>query len=124
MRGKAMRRSPSNLELWFSILAGPAAWAAHLSIEYFLTTAKCELSAGDVGVAVMVSTIVVFGLASAGLVVGILGLRSTPEASAHHSKEIQRRRFMATSGMILSLLFLVGLVFATIPVIFLEPCRV
>ena len=113
---------PSNLVLWFSILAGPAAWAMHLSVEYFLTTAQCELAAGDTGLLMFASTAALLGLALAGLYSGVVARRETERVAFDRTVETKRRHFMATCGVLLSLLFLAGIVMATIPIILLEPC--
>jgi hypothetical protein len=115
---------PSNLLLWFAILAAPAAWSAHLSVEYFLTTAECQLSAGDMGPLMAATTAGLFALAFAGLYAGVVALRRTSGATHTEDTELRRRHFMARSGVLLSILFIAGLVMATIPLIFLEPCNV
>jgi hypothetical protein len=115
---------PSNLLLWFSILAGPTAWGTHLSIEYFFTTAQCELAGGDMRPWMAVSTALLFALCLMGLAAGFYARREALHSSTPDSKQTQRRRFMADCGILLSLLFFTGLVMATIPIIFLEPCRV
>ena len=115
---------PSNLLLWFAILAAPTAWSVHLSVEYFLTTTQCQLSGGDMTPWMALSTAALFVLAFAGLFAGIAAVRSIDPSAAAENRQLQRRRFMAVLGVLLSLLFIAGLVMATIPIVFLEPCLV
>jgi hypothetical protein len=121
---QVVRTPPSNLLLWFSILAGPSAWAAHLSIEYFLTTAECQLSAGNMAPWMAGSTAALFVLTFAGLIAGLVARREASHAAAADSTEARRRLFMANCGILLSVLFIAGIVLATIPILVLEPCRV
>ena len=118
------RTQPSNLLLWFSILAGPAAWATHLSVEYFFTTTQCQLSGGDMTPWMAVSTVLLFALALVGLAAGLYARKEAKRASEPDERHVQRRLFMADCGIVMSILFFTGLVLATIPIIFLEPCLV
>ncbi|HEX5368014.1 MAG TPA: hypothetical protein VFY10_01225 [Dehalococcoidia bacterium] len=114
-------RLPSIWLLWFGLLAPPIAWAGHLSIEYFLTTLQCQLTtplAKTLILAVWPVLVVI------GLVAGVVAylswrkLEGLPENPA-----VNRARFMAVAGMLLTGLFVIGLVYGTVPIFVLDHCR-
>jgi hypothetical protein len=104
--------------LWFGILAGPVAWMTHLALEYFLVTLHCQLNGGDVEVYMAASTTALLALCAAGGFAGYLSWRrlSGPDVN-------NWARFMAASGMVLSVLFLIGIILGTVPVYALEVCN-
>jgi hypothetical protein len=111
---------PSLVVLWFAILAGPVAWAAHLTIEYFLVTVHCQLNGGSTSLYMDAVTAATVVLCVAG---GLVGLLIWRQLSGEHGSQVDRARFMAGAGVLLSLLFLVGIVLATVPVHALEACN-
>jgi hypothetical protein len=113
------RYRPSLLLLWFGILVPPVAWSLHLSFEYFFTTLNCQLQVGWAETLLHVTTPVVMALTIAAGVAAYIGLKQTQGSD---SPEAMRARFMAASGLILSGLFLLLIVFGAIPVYFLDRC--
>ena len=114
-------RLPSIWALWFGLLAPPVAWAAHLSIEYFLTTLQCQLTTplAKTLIYAVWPVLVLIGL-SAGVVAYFSWrkVRDLPENPA-----VNRARFMAITGMLLTGLFIIGLVYGTVPIFALSHCR-
>ena len=114
-------RLPSLWTLWFGVLAPPTAWAGHLSIEYFLVTLQCQLTTPAAKTLIYVVWPILVVIGPLGGVVSYFSwrkLQGLPENPA-----VNRARFMAVSGMLLSVLFAIGLAFATVPIFVLDHCR-
>jgi hypothetical protein len=104
--------------LWFGLLAPPIAWAAHLTVEYFLVTLHCQLQGGSTDVYMTLTSAASLLLCVAGGVAAWLAWRRL-SYEEHHGWA----QFMAASGIFLSVLFLIGIVLGTVPVYALETCN-
>lgn len=105
---------------WFATLGAPVAWILHLSLTYPLTAFLCEN--GWTYVLHIISAVTGLMAVAAGLV-AYLRYRRLPEQEREGlSREGSRRGFMLYLGSLLSLLFLLGIILATIPILVLDPC--
>jgi hypothetical protein len=111
--------------LWAGVLLGPAAWAVNLQANYTLATFACE---GWWPLTMHAVTIVSIGVALSG---AWLGWRSwqalepleREKATLSRSHRIDRSRFMALSGIVLSLYFALTIAAQWIPTFMLAPCH-
>jgi hypothetical protein len=109
-----------NRALLFGVLGPPLAWALLLTVLYALVASDCE----------GMSRALLLGLCAATLAVSLAGglvahrmyrgLREAPGARV--DPVAGRERFMALSGMLLSLLFALLIVATAIPHFFLRTC--
>lgn len=115
----AARHDVSPGALWFGLFGAPAAWSLQLMAGYALTAHGCFPASaprvvptfGGLWIAVLIISLAALGLAIAA------------EATAWRSWRVastERTRFMALAGMMLSGLFLIGVVMAGIP-LFIKP---
>ncbi len=118
-------RSHRQALLWYGVLAAPLAWAAQLAIGYFLEDAGCTpASAGHVwGVGVSppsVAVIVICAVvAMGGAGASLYALRGADEADGRGD----RVRFMATAGLLGSLLFALAILLSAAAFVPLSSCR-
>jgi hypothetical protein len=104
---------------WAGVLLGPAAWALHLQASYMLATFACE----DVWrITFHVTALVTLALALAGAYIGRANWRAS-RRTGPEGLRVDRSRFMALSGIVLSLFFALVIVAQWIPTLFIEPCR-
>jgi hypothetical protein len=103
----------SSVTLWSGILAGPIAWAVDLQLRYALVPWAC--ARGRMGTLTLISAVLLL-VALTGAALSWLGLRS-------RDGDAIRIRFMALSGLALSLTFAVTIIAMTIPDFFLRPCE-
>lgn len=103
--------------LWFAMLSAPTAWALQLTVAYGIVATGCERHA-DYEPLVHLTSATAFALALAGLLVALFELAGLPAAA--RSTPGQRARWMAFTGVLLSGLFLVLIVFGELPVLLLE----
>lgn len=109
-----------NLALWAGMLAGPVAWLLQFQINYSLVQSACE--AGH-KLALHLVTLGALLLVSGGAVVSGRRLQRLPEGPADEGDDHgTRARFMALSGLGLSLFFTLLIVAAEIPNWILRAC--
>lgn len=107
--------------LWIGMLAPPLAWALHLqtsySLAYFLCDTGWEFTLHVVG-AVSLSIVIV---------AGVIAWRSWrlagPTWEARGGRPVDRSRFMAASGVLLSVFFFLTVVAQWIPTLLISPCH-
>ena len=107
--------------IWWSLIAGFAAWAIDLGLSYMLEQHSC--STGHYYVLHTIS-FVCFVIAMSGFGFGFIEMRRFP----HESKEeggssLDRAHFQALIGMIFSLSFAVIIIAGAIPRWILSPCE-
>jgi len=115
--------------LWFGVLTGPLAWLVHLTVSYVLASLTClrvwpgfTIFGWSGGLVMMI----VFTLA-------MLALIATAGWLAfQHWRRLSRRtdgrgngfdRWMAFSGVLVSGMFFVAVLYAGLPAVILQPCR-
>lgn len=107
----------------FGLLGAPIAWLLHLSVSYFLVTLACTGDSGTPRWGILVAT---FGFAivaaSAGMV-AYRGWRRLPSpAGSDGEPGASRGRFLLVTGMLLAGLFVVLIVLAGLPPLFVPAC--
>lgn len=112
------------LSLWFGMLGAAGAWALHLVVNYALVPAACTAGMGFMmylsipvftGIAVLAGVFAWRGWAS---VRGMDGENGNGQQLIVH-----RVRFMAVSGIVLSIFFLMVIIAQSVPIIFQNPCE-
>lgn len=105
---------------WFALLGAAVAWMLHLSLTYPLTAFYCDNGAAYA--LFVISGVTGLAAVAAG-VAGWWGYRRLPEEEREGlSRESSRRGFMLYLGILLSGLFLLAIILATIPMLVLDPC--
>jgi hypothetical protein len=98
------------------ILAGPLAWAANEVISYTATAHECSTGSRSLFHALTVSGLVCCAI-------GLIAARSVAAIYPRTSDGREERiRFMAISGMTLSVAFAVAIIAMAIPNWILSPC--
>jgi len=115
---------PSAWTLWLSAFGGAAAWTAAVLIVPTLGSAACIAGAAHTARfdstwwILLVATAVAFVAACWALVVTVNSIRKAP-ATTHPD----RTRFMAFGGLLMNVVFLVGLAFFGVGVVLVPVCR-
>jgi hypothetical protein len=111
---------PRVYALWAGVLLAPIAWALQLTIAYAMADSVCTAP----------GTILYYVLTGGALAAATAGgviawrVRQQPyDTSEEAADSVGRGRFMALSGMLLSLVFGLAIVAQTIPLLMLPPCR-
>jgi len=123
--------------LWFGLFAAPAAWALQLISNYALLAHSCyprntPLSSpafgGTRAVAIIVSVVLLI-VAALTLVLAIRSWRATKRSGTHTSDGDAstsigegRVRFMAQAGVLVSGIFVYGVVMAALPLLSMSTC--
>lgn len=113
---------PNGFRLWFGTLGAAAAWFVHLVVVYVLVPVTCAIG-GPVlmyGASILLAGVAV----AAGLVAWQSWRQMSEEARGNLIGEMEgsRRGFMLYAGLLASGVFLLGILLATIPMFFLNPC--
>jgi len=117
--------------LWAGMLTAPAAWVLTEGLGYYLAARSCELGAGGVplegtahpAVTQAILSLVALLASGAGLFVSLGNWRAVRSHTAPgDSAEWGRAHFMAFGGVLLSVLFLVGIVLFALPAFIVSPC--
>ncbi len=121
--------------LWFGLFGAPALWSLQLVINAALVSHSCFPKSeplatpitGSLWGVVLVSGIVAVLIAAAALATAWRSWRRT--RGEHHGNEETllevgegRTRFMAVAGMLLSTVFLFGIVMNALPLFLVPPC--
>ena len=128
------RHQVSLTALWFGLFAAPAVWSLQLLLLYPVVAHACfprdrplSVPVRSTDPVVLLVSVVALAVAAAA---GLIALRSwrTTRAEHHAGEELLletgegRSRFMALGGMLLSGLFLFGIVLNGLPFLLLRPC--
>lgn len=117
--------------LWFGTTAAAVAWALHGAICEIIASEACRTGVGNLwalsplGVRWLLAgiTIVFLAIAVAG---GITSFRNWIQLAEHHdlvhAEGSGRPQFMALGGIFVSLAFVIGIIWAGLPLIFLDIC--
>jgi len=112
--------SPRVAWLWAGVLLPPFAWTVHLGIAYALSGGLCESRAMW---PFYLLSAVTLGIAAAGGWIAHSIRRGTADEPEEAPNSRARGRFMALSGVLLSVIFMLAILAQTIPMFVLEPCR-
>jgi hypothetical protein len=112
---------------WLGVLSAPAAWTFVEGLGYVVSARQCPAGLATNTLQVRVTQLVICAV---GLIVSLNGLRialaehRALAASAPSGAAIDgRRRFMATSGVLVSVLFIGGIVLFALSALFLDVCE-
>ena len=106
--------------VWWTMFAGPVAWAFDLGFSYVLTQHSCSTGHHYV---LHVVTIVCGVVALTGFASGIVAYAALPhEASAEGVRPLDRTYFQVIFGIVFSLAFTVVVIAAAVPRWILSPC--
>lgn len=117
--------------LWFGLVAGPAAWAVHVSVVSAFAGWACAdgtlalgpVSEGGVRAILAGLTAVAIGFVIAGLVVAWRNWNWARDGSqGTEATSANTAAFMAISGLLVGALSLVGMIYSIVPQIFVEEC--
>jgi hypothetical protein len=107
--------------LWWSLIAGFAAWAADLGLSYMLEQHSC--STGHRYLLHVISA-VCLAIAVSGFGTGLVEFRRFPgNSSEEGGSPFDRAHFQALLGMIFSLSFAVVIIAGWVPRWVLSPCE-
>ena len=106
--------------VWWSLVAGFAAWGIDLALSYILEQHTC--STGHHYVLHLISIVCVL-IALSGFVLGYQDFKKfPPETNDHGGRRYDRAHFQALLGMAFSLAFTVVIIAGAIPRWILSPC--
>lgn len=105
--------------LWAGVLLPPVAWALHLNIAYAMSAAVCS---PPVRWPFFLVSAIALGPALGGGWISWRLRRDTADEPEDAPTSRARGRFMALSGVLLSVIFSLSILAQTIPVLVLEPC--
>jgi hypothetical protein len=121
--------------LWFGLFGAPVAWSLQLLASYALVAHGCYPDAEPMTMPVVPGLrTLVLGTGAAALAVAVLAggsawrsWRATQrEHAGGHESLLEagegRTRFMALAGMLLSAVFMLGIVMNVVPLLMLRPC--
>jgi hypothetical protein len=128
-------RSVTPAALWFGLFGAPVAWSLQLLASYALVAHGCYPDAEPMTMPVVPGLrALVLGTGAAALAVALLAggsawrsWRATQhEHDGGHEALLEagegRTRFMALAGMMLSAVFVLGIVMNVVPLLLLRPC--
>ncbi len=121
----------SQRSLWFGTVAAAVAWALHGTVCEIIASKACQNGIGSLG---SLSPLGVRWLL-AGITLGFLGIaviggitsfKNWIHLAEHHdlihAEGSGREQFMALGGIFVSLTFVIGIIWAGLPLIFLDIC--
>lgn len=108
--------------LWFGFIGSAALWFIHLNLTYILTAVVCDM--GGRFLLYIASLVLGAGALSAGFVAWRNWRKLPQEERDKLIDDMQgtRQTFMTFGGMLASGIFFLGILLATIPLFFLNPC--
>jgi len=117
--------------LWAGVLLAPAAWSVAELLGYFLVARACDRDppsgVAHAGITQDVVAVVLGIIAIAGLVIAISNVRSVGDVGDREVPGVPtvrgRARFMALAGVVMSALFVLGIVFFALPPLFVNWCN-
>ena len=118
-----MTSAPTELRVWFGVLAAPLAWVAQHVSGYAVSEAACDpVGRGGIaqGTIAGVTSAGALAVALAGLVVADRVRRAT---SADAPPPESRRHFLGVVGMAIAPLFMCIIVMSGVGAVVLESCR-
>lgn len=119
-----MSHVPSG-RLWFGLLAAAVAWAAQGFLSVLIATEACRDSqlGGGRG-ALIVLTLAALALAVAGGMVTHTNWRRLSEQTQFaYAEGRSREEFLALTGIFLSVIFIIGIIWGGLPLALLDVCE-
>jgi len=121
----------ANVRLWAGVLLAPAAWTVAELLGYFLVARACDRDppsgVAHAGITQDVVAVLLGVIAVAGLVLAISNLRSVGDVGDREMPGVPtargRARFMSLAGVVMSSLFVLGIVFFALPPLFVNWCN-
>jgi len=121
----------ANVRLWAGVLLAPAAWTVAELLGYFLVARACDRDppsgVAHAGITQGVVAVLLGVIAVAGLVLAISNLRSVGDVGDREMPGVPtargRARFMSLAGVVMSSLFVLGIVFFALPPLFVNWCN-
>ncbi len=107
--------------LWFSVLAGPLAWAAMETIEWMMVPWAC--ATGLIWYLYLITLVALLFPAAAGYAAWRMWHEAGAELEAEEGGSMGRTRGMALGGMILSGMFILAIIAEAIPTFILGACQ-
>ena len=121
----------SQRSLWFGSAAAAVAWALHGAICEIIASEACRNGVGNLGslsaqgVRWLMAGITI-GFLAISAIGGITSFRNWIHLAEHqdlvHAEGSGREQFMALVGIFVSLAFVIGIIWAGLPLIFLDVC--
>lgn len=120
--------------LWFGMMGAPVIWSIHLLVIWFADEFGCGIGLDDstiLGINVIHALVLLASLIGGiGMIAsGVIAYRNwqqietaPPQEREQHVRGAERGRFMALMGMGFSPLFLLVMIYMTIPVFLLPAC--
>jgi hypothetical protein len=124
-------RTVTPAALWFGLFGAPVVWCLQLLASYALVAHGCYPDAEPMTIPVVPGLrTLVLGTGAAALAVALLAGGSAWRSwrATRHEREALleagegRTRFMALAGMLLSAVFVLGIVMNVVPLLLLRPC--
>ncbi len=116
-----VRRGQAPALVWWTMFAGPLAWACDLGFSYVLEQHSCSTGHHYV---LHVITVVCALLALTGFATGWIAYTAIPhEASDEGARPMDRTHFQVLFGIVLSLAFTVVIIAEAVPRWILHPCQ-
>jgi len=113
-------RPPGISALWAGILAGPIAWALDLTSSYAIVKWTCSSQHTIVLHLITLGSLL---LIAAGAAASFTALQRAPEqATDDGSRSVDRGRFMALLGLLLSAMFALVVIGNAVPRLVLDAC--
>ncbi len=117
-----------NSLLWFAVLGGPAAWSVDHLVSFFLHQSYCAAVTSHQLIPfraprlwMLLVGIVTGAVAVLAALAALRAMRAVGSDSGRDGTSLDRRRFMAHAGLIMSVLFLYGIVLITSGIAFVDP---
>ena len=118
----------SRRRLWFGLFAAPTAWAAQGGLGWLIDTRVCQ-GADPAATTVLQAVLGIGGLVAllVALGGGAVAYRSwhrlrNPGLRLTEEEGYARSQFMALGGVVVSASFVVGILWAMLPVVFIDAC--
>ncbi|MGH9514208.1 MAG: hypothetical protein ACRD3P_00830 [Terriglobales bacterium] len=117
---QTVKRGAAPAFIWWTMIAGPLAWAFDLGFSFVLTQHSCLTGHHYV---LHVITVVCALIALAGLAAGLRGYAVLPrDAADEGGRPLDRTHFQLLFGIAFSLAFTVVIIASAVPRWILSPC--
>lgn len=112
--------------MWVSLFAAPVAWVASHAVGWGASEARCEVVGQQWGIAIQTWEIVLFSLAVALALVGLISswlvYRQVKDVDYDSDPPAGRLQLLSISGLVVSFLLLVAIILTHTAALNLTPC--